>query len=197
MNLMKKKLPGFVSSIPSEPAVPSFLPPLVHFESLFFTALQGIRNYLNGHTKVVFQKNPHWKAPQAPVAESLNFPVTPPPIPIIKASTIVANSTHRLSGQYVLCVGGQMQLYPAYQQIVEDESGYFLSFYGGADDPMTDLRKLLARADMVICPIDCIRHEAFFITRNYCQYSRKPCVMLDKSRISTFYNGIRVLKKLQ
>jgi len=119
-------------------------------------------------------------------------------IPLIKASTSLGVADNKcFAGRFVLCVGGQMQLYPAYRQIIEDAGGSFISFHGGAEASLLLLQKLLDDADMVICPIDCIRHEAFFITKNYCEYFCKPCVMLDKSRITTFYNGIQALKNLQ
>lgn len=116
-------------------------------------------------------------------------------IPLVKASTAIAETSPGcLKGKCVLCVGGQLHMYPAYRQIVEDAGGRFLSFHGAADAALTGLRTLLSNADLIICPIDCVRHEAFFLTKDYCERSRKPCVMLDKSRVTTFYNGVRMLK---
>ncbi len=118
------------------------------------------------------------------------------PLPLVKASTAIAETKPDcLKGKCVLCVGGQLQMYPAYRQIVEDAGGQFLSFHGVADVAMTRLHTLLNNADLIICPIDCVRHDAFFMTKDYCERSGKPYVMLDKSRITTFYNGIRMLKK--
>ncbi|MDR4515383.1 DUF2325 domain-containing protein [Nitrosomonas sp.] len=119
-------------------------------------------------------------------------------VPLIKASTPIAESINTsFAGRSVLCVGGQMDLYPAYRQIIEDADGRFLYFHGKNDISLTGLRKLLVQTDLVICPIDCVRHEAFWITKRFCEQFRKPCVMLDKSRVTTFYNGVRMLKKLQ
>ncbi|MCB1936888.1 MAG: DUF2325 domain-containing protein [Nitrosomonas sp.] len=123
-------------------------------------------------------------------------------IPLIKASTFIADDYHNtLKRKSVLCVGGQIRLYPAYRQIVEDAGGQFMSFHGAdnatdaAGSDLSDLYTLLNQADMIICPIDCIRHDAFFVVKEYCEHSSKPCVMLDKSRITAFYNGIRMLQK--
>ncbi|SER15742.1 hypothetical protein SAMN05421690_101041 [Nitrosomonas sp. Nm51] len=119
-------------------------------------------------------------------------------VPLIKASTLITELHNAsFSGRSVLCVGGRMHLYPAYRQIIEDAGGSFLYFHGGNDVPLASLNRLLVLTDLVICPIDCIRHEAFWVTKHYCERFRKPCVMLDKSRVTTFYNGVRMLKKLQ
>lgn len=118
-------------------------------------------------------------------------------VPIIKASTRLEESNNvSFTDRSVLCVGGQKNLYPAYQQIIEDAGGRFLCFHGGNNASLDTLHSLLVLTDLVICPIDCIRHEAFWITKRYCERFRKPCVMLDKSRITTFYNGIRMLKNI-
>lgn len=123
-------------------------------------------------------------------------------LPLVKASTSIADVCQStLKQKSVFCIGGQIQLYPAYRQIVEDAGGRFMSFHGAADSihadeaDLSELRARLNQADMIICPLDCIRHDMFFVVREYCIHSGKPCVMLDKSRITTFYNGIRHLKK--
>jgi hypothetical protein len=130
-------------------------------------------------------------------------PVKPRPVdaqlhamPLVKASTTIAETNPGcLKGKCVLCVGGQLQMYPAYRQIVEDAGGRFLGFHGAADVAMAELHPLLADADLIVCSLDCVRHEAFFVTKDYCKRARKPCVILDKSRVTTFYNGVRMLKK--
>jgi len=119
-------------------------------------------------------------------------------IPLVKASTrIVAPDNVTFAGRTVLCVGGQKNLYPAYRQIVEDADGQFSSFHGSYNASMAKLSTLLEKSDLVICPIDCVRHEAFWLTKHYCKRFCKPCVMLDKSRVTTFYNGVRMLKNIQ
>ncbi len=119
-------------------------------------------------------------------------------IPLIKASTrFVAPDNATFAGRTVLCVGGQKNLYPAYRQIVEDAMGKFSSFHGSYNASLTELHMLLQKSSFIICPIDCVRHEAFLLTKRHCNQFCKPCVMLDKSRVTTFYNGIRMLKTLQ
>ncbi|WP_292989936.1 DUF2325 domain-containing protein [Nitrosomonas sp.] len=158
---------------------------LLRFESFLVAALHSVRNFISKPDNHVFISAP-------PTLSKIDH------IPLIKASTPIAEAGNsHFSGQSVLCVGGQILLYPAYRQIIEDAGGQFLSFHGGADMSIIDLHKLLQDTDMIICPIDCIRHEAYFVIKRYCEHFSKPCVMLDRSRITTFYNGIRMLKNFQ
>ncbi|MCB1984355.1 MAG: DUF2325 domain-containing protein [Burkholderiales bacterium] len=184
MKFMKKLVFDFVSPATGH-ATASISPfsVLARFETLLDTALHGVNTIIRKASTI----NPASTKKSSAVS-----------IPLIKASTPVFDKRDaRLAGRSILCVGGQKHLYPAYRQIVEDAGGHFLSFHSRADTPLSELHKLLNVTDMVICPIDCIRHEAFFVTKRYCDRFHKPCVMLDKSRVTTFYNGIRMLKNLQ
>ncbi|NBQ69256.1 MAG: DUF2325 domain-containing protein [Nitrosomonadaceae bacterium] len=103
------------------------------------------------------------------------------------------NSACRLAGRSVLCVGGRIRLYPEYSQLVRNCDGCFMGFHGGSHDHLEDLPQLLKQADMIICPVDCVNHEAFFTVKHYCKYSGKPCVLLARSEVNTFKAGIGVL----
>jgi hypothetical protein len=101
-----------------------------------------------------------------------------------------------LAARKLLCVGGRAALYPEYSRLVH-ASGGTLFFY--RSDPRVGgekLAKLLAQADMVICPVDCVNHEAYFTAKRYCKYSGKPCVLLDRSDLATFRKGVATLAEL-
>lgn len=119
-------------------------------------------------------------------------------MPIIKATTQIENSNTRysLKGRSILCVGGQAKHYPAYHALVKAADGHLLTFHGNSNDCIEQLHKLLERVDMVICPIDCINHEAYFIVKRYCQYSGKHCALLDRSQTTVFQKGIEKLASL-
>ena len=104
--------------------------------------------------------------------------------------------SNELSGRSVLCGGGRMTLYPKYSQLIENSGGNFLTFRGDANDHLGNLLQLLNKTDMVICPVDCVNHEAFFVVKHYCQYSGKPCVLLDRSALNTFHRGINILANM-
>lgn len=123
--------------------------------------------------------------------------------PIIKAkSSIKSNDTNgctntnqlSLFEKSVLCVGGQLKLYPQYGQLVEALGGQFMAFHNNANDTsFKHLLQLLQKADMIICPVDCVDHEAFLLVKKYCESFDKLCVLLDRSSIATFQQGIHAL----
>ena len=110
----------------------------------------------------------------------------------------ISNQTHNgsnyhLAGRSVLCVGGRSKLYPAYNHLIENSGGNLMTFHGDPNDHLDHLPQLLEKADMIVCPIDCVNHQAFFIVKYYCKYSGKPCVLLDRSEVNTFCRGINML----
>lgn len=98
-----------------------------------------------------------------------------------------------LSGRSVLCVGGRAALYPEYRRVVEASGGYFLTHDGGREDSMNRLPALLARADVVVCPADCLSHSAYYAVKRYCKRFGKPCALLDRSGLSTFRKGVEAI----
>ncbi len=190
MKQIKRMLFDCVSSA-STSAVVSTPINLVHFETFLGTFLRSIHMLVSRPANGLSAAATFFRVDARAKNRWFN-------VPLIKASTrIMASGGAGFSGRTVLCVGGIKYLYPAYRQIIEDENAHFLSFHGSYDAPIIDLHRLLEKSDLIICPIDCIRHEAFWITKRHCERLCKPFVMLDKSRITTFYNGIRMLKNLQ
>lgn len=105
----------------------------------------------------------------------------------------VCRDLHPLTRWSILCVGGRIKLYPEYGRLIENYGGSFSAFHGGSDDHLENLPELLKKADMIICPVDCVNHDAFLAVKYYCKYSGKPCVLLDRSEVNTFSAGIRML----
>lgn len=101
-----------------------------------------------------------------------------------------------IGGRCVLCVGGRAALYPEYRRVVEASGGKLVIYRNMPQGPGHHLPVLLAHADMVVCPMDCVNHTAFFTVKRYCRRSGKPCVLLDRSNLSTFRKGIATLAAL-
>lgn len=131
--------------------------------------------------------------------------------PLIKASRTtlgkalggtneMAGLNHRatsLAQRSVLCIGGRIRLYPEYGRMIADCGGRFSAFHGDTTDSLENLLPLLEQTDLIICPVDCVNHEAFLMVKRYCQHSRKPCVLIDRSEARTFDLGIRALAAMQ
>ena len=111
-----------------------------------------------------------------------------------------AQHSHRdaayLQNRSILCVGGRITLYADYERLVANCGGCFLAFHGDDDDPMDRLPLLLEMTDMIICPVDCVNHEAFLMVKRFCKHTQKPCVLLDRSEVRTFNAGIHALAKV-
>jgi hypothetical protein len=101
-----------------------------------------------------------------------------------------------IGGRCVLCVGGRAALYPEYRRVVEASGGKLVIYRNMPQGPGHHLPVLLDHADMVVCPMDCVNHTAFFTVKRYCRRSGKPCVLLDRSNLSTFRKGIATLAAL-
>ncbi|MBN9133067.1 MAG: DUF2325 domain-containing protein [Nitrosospira multiformis] len=101
-----------------------------------------------------------------------------------------------IGGRCVLCVGGRAALYPEYRRAVEASGGKLLIYRNMPQGPGHHLPVLLDHADMVVCPVDCVNHTAFFTVKRYCRHSGKLCVLLDRSNLSTFRKGIATLAAL-
>ena len=116
-------------------------------------------------------------------------------MPIIKATTHIENTGIHfgLKGQSILCVGGQEKYYPIYRNLVENAGGHLVTFHGDANDSFKKLHQRLEKTDMVICPVDCVNHEAYFTVKHYCQFTGKRCALLDRSQTAVFKKGIEKL----
>ncbi|MBL8497636.1 DUF2325 domain-containing protein [Nitrosomonas sp. JL21] len=108
----------------------------------------------------------------------------------------IGNCAPILTGQTVLCIGGRSRLYPIYSRLTEHIGGRLMTFHGDPNDQLKDLPRLLEKTDMIICSIDCVNHEAYFMVQFYCRFTGKPCVLLERSESTSFQHGISVLSKI-
>ena len=101
-----------------------------------------------------------------------------------------------LAGRCVLCVGGRVALYPEYRRMVETAGGSLLIHRGDRQGDAGRLPTLFARADALVCPVDCVNHDAYFAVKCYCKHSGKPCALLERSNLPTFRKGVEALAAL-
>lgn len=95
-----------------------------------------------------------------------------------------------LCGKTVLYVGGLHKMVPHYRRVVEDAGGRFLHHDGGVEAARGLLPKMLSTADAVMCPIDCVSHDACVCVKRMCKRLNKPCVLMRSSGLSSLARGL-------
>lgn len=98
-----------------------------------------------------------------------------------------------LCGRCVLYVGGQHSLIPHYKNIVEGCGGIFIHHDGGKEDQRVKLGKMLSRADAVICPVNCVSHDACLRAKKLCKSQIKPFIPMRSSGLSSLARGLELV----
>jgi hypothetical protein len=80
-----------------------------------------------------------------------------------------------LRDRTVLCVGGRAASVPLYREIVEHRGARFLHHDGGDE---ARLAGDLTAADLVLCQVGCIGHNAYWRVKEHCKRHNKPCMFL-------------------
>lgn len=107
---------------------------------------------------------------------------------------VVQTGKHDLSGQQILYVGGRTRKMAKFRKIIKDKGGTFIHHDGGLHDGFSRLKKLLSCADVVMCPVDCLGHNACNHIKKYCKQTHKPLVFLRTSGLSAFNKGIESMQ---
>jgi len=81
----------------------------------------------------------------------------------------------------VACVGGRTAQVPGYRAVVESHGLELLHHDGGEEDGLGQLPATLAAADLVICQVGCISHNAYWRVKDHCKRHGKPCVFVESS----------------
>jgi len=95
-----------------------------------------------------------------------------------------------LCGQTILYVGGLHKMISHYKKLVESHGGKFLHHDGGKEASRAILPKMLNTADAVLCPIDCVSHDACTCVKKICKRYQKPYVMMRSSGLSSLAKGL-------
>ncbi len=95
-----------------------------------------------------------------------------------------------LCGKTVLYLGGRQNLVPMYKRLIEKQGGYFLHHDGGIEVARNKLPKMLITADVVVCPVDCVSHDACSCVKKMCKRYQKPFALMRSSGLSSLARGI-------
>jgi hypothetical protein len=86
-----------------------------------------------------------------------------------------------LNERQVLCVGGRTSSIPIYRELIEGKGANFTHHDGGEEDKAGRLVRQLEGADLVICQVGCISHDAYWRVKEHCKRSGKPCLFVEMS----------------
>ncbi|MEF8792729.1 MAG: DUF2325 domain-containing protein, partial [Thiohalorhabdus sp.] len=100
-----------------------------------------------------------------------------------------------LNGRCILCVGGRRGLSDRYREVVEEAGGELLYHDGGIEHSGQRLRQLLERADHVVCPVDCVSHQASRCVKDHCKRSGLPCLFLESASVTALERALPALEQ--
>ena len=107
------------------------------------------------------------------------------------ATVDVTNSD--LVGRCVLYVGGRQSLCAHFRELVERRNGRFIYHDGGREDARAQLWDVVRQADAVLCPLDCVSHDAVHRIKRFCERNTKPLVLLPRASLAAFNRGLNVV----
>ncbi len=91
-----------------------------------------------------------------------------------------------LCGRCIAFVGGRSNQTPHFRELVERYNGQFIHHDGGLESGQGKLESVLAKADAVLFPVDCVSHNASRDIKRFCKQGQKPFVPLPSSGLSSF-----------
>lgn len=90
-----------------------------------------------------------------------------------------------LLGKCVLCVGGRSGSINSYRDLIEQHGGRFMHHDGGREESLHRIEGALAAADIVICQVGCISHNAYWRVKEMCKRTGKPCMFVKSNGVSS------------
>lgn len=91
----------------------------------------------------------------------------------------------------VLCVGGRSRSVPMYREVVEERGARFLHHDGGSEDRVGQLGAMLQAADLVVCQVGCVSHDAYWRVKEHCKRHNKPCLFVETPSRSAIERALR------
>ncbi|WP_161992765.1 DUF2325 domain-containing protein [Aureimonas leprariae] len=98
-----------------------------------------------------------------------------------------------LGGSRVLYVGGRPGHVDRLRDLTERSGGNFFTHDGGVEASAKLLPGLIAQADVVLFPVDCVSHAAAERVKRHCREADKPFVPLRSASVATFAAALQHL----
>jgi len=101
-----------------------------------------------------------------------------------------------LAGRCILYVGGRNRLCAHFRTLVEQQNGRFMHHDGGREESPQRLDALLSQVDAVLCPMDCVSHDAVHRIKRDCKRYGKHLMLLSQSSLSAFTQGVHEFSRV-
>lgn len=98
--------------------------------------------------------------------------------------------TVSFEGATLLYVGGRPGQVEQLRDLTQKRGGTLLAHDGGIENSHGLLPGLVARADAVFFPVDCVSHGAVAIAKKHCRDAGKPFVPLRHASVACFANAV-------
>ena len=98
-----------------------------------------------------------------------------------------------LAGKRVLYVGGRCSLVAHYKLLAAKFGCELVHHDGGREQSSHRLWELLGAADAVVCPVDCVSHEACSLVKQACRGCLKPLILARSSGLSSLARSLAEL----
>ena len=95
------------------------------------------------------------------------------------------------NGRAVLYLGGRSGTIDHLRRIAEEHDARFVHHDGGLEDGVQRLDSLLPSVDCVLCPIDCVSHDACLRAKRACKTLGKPFLTLRSASQASFRAALR------
>jgi hypothetical protein len=102
-----------------------------------------------------------------------------------------------LCNRCILYVGGRSRQCAHFRTLVEKLNGRFLHHDGGLEENPKRLTSLVAQSDAVLCPLDCVSHDAMSRIKRDCKHQGKSLQILRQSSLATFTHGLHLVATKQ
>lgn len=96
-----------------------------------------------------------------------------------------------LCGRRVLYVGGRNRQVAHFRALVARHNGELLHHDGGLSESTARLAALVQRVDAVLCPTDCVSHDACLQVKHLCKRAAKRFVPLRSASLACFVAALR------
>lgn len=96
-----------------------------------------------------------------------------------------------LCGRRVLYVGGRNRQVAHFRDLVARRNGDLLHHDGGLSESTARLTAMIHSADAVLCPVDCVSHDACLRIKRLCKRAAKRFVPLRSASLSAFIVGLQ------